>query len=190
LAAVLAAVAMTGVALRSAQADAAGATVYTRTVVGTEFHPLDFRVFAQFAAGTGGGVYTHVPAGTAPPAVYLEAPVDLPVGATIVSTTFYYYDCGFSDPLAKFYFGAYKPDTSAYADLQPEATGSHGTCDLKYFLTQPLKPKPVVKVGYRYILGVHALYSSTGATPPAEGPPWVLSGAKVRFSCPAAGCSP
>jgi hypothetical protein len=191
LAAVLAAGATTVVAVRSGQADAAGATVYTRTVVGTDFRPLDFRVFAQFAAGTGGGVYTHVAAGNIPAAVYLEAPVDLPVGASIVNTTFLYDDCGFPDPLAKFYFGAYNPAPASYTELQPEASGnSSGTCSLEYTFTRPLKPKPVVKVGYRYILGVHSFSSSTGATPPAEGPAWVLSGAKVRFTCPAEGCSP
>jgi hypothetical protein len=169
------------------RADTVDGTAYTRTVVGTEFHAIDFRVAAQFAAGSDGGVYTHVPSGAVPTQVYLEAPVALPVGATVTAVTFYYFDCGFPDPLVKFYFGGYNPLTKAYAEIQPEASGGSGVCLHAYALTRS-QPKRTVQTGYRYILGVHSFYASQGASPPSDVP-WVISGARVRFTCPTS-CAP
>src|SRR4051812_814426 len=65
---------------------AAAVTTHYRTVVGIDFHPLDYRATTQFVSGSGGGVYLETAATNGPQ--FLEAPVDLPVGATVTSVSF------------------------------------------------------------------------------------------------------
>src|SRR5882757_7489725 len=97
LAAVLAAGGFLAVSLGTGTAGGATtATVHSRTLYGLDFQPLDFRIARQFMQNSGVVIYAHLRPGTStwPDDVYLEASIDLPVGARVTSVSFFYKDCG------------------------------------------------------------------------------------------------
>jgi len=192
-------VAVFGVALGSALMNQSAASTvaatpsYSRTLYGPDFQSLDIRVRMQFMSNTGGTVYpifqddgSHLI-----PAPYVEAPLDLPLGANITSVRYYYHDCGFTPgdnhvyANGNFYTGYYTPGTAGFAYISPQ---SHGTlaCGLHNFVKTGT-PLAVVTAGRRYVVGAYVigdLDSKTSATP---DPPFAISGARVTYTCPT-GC--
>jgi hypothetical protein len=170
-----------GFAAVSAAGAARGAagTVYSRTVYGPEFRPLDSRVAMQFAPNTGGGVFAVLASG-APTVADFEAPVDLPVGANVTSVAFFYKDCFNSGGAhAVYYFGSYQPSVGKFTYHLPEAAGDFGTCSTRYTFSRTTAT--VASGSRRYVLGADV---GTFTGPDNPNPDWILYGARIRYTCP------
>jgi hypothetical protein len=158
---------------------------YTRTYLGLDFRPLDVNVFPELASNTGGGIYPIAignDINDLPPEMYFEARVELPVGANVTEVTF--FECGPAGN-AKFYFGAYQPNTRAFTAVLPEAyspvattcpTGTHQ-------FTRTGSPIVVTTGAQAYHLGVHIFALGNFRV---TDPIWILNGARVRYTCPTA----
>jgi hypothetical protein len=172
-----------GLAAVSAAGAARGAagTVYSRTVYGPDFRPLDSRLAAQFAPNTGGGVFA-VLIGDLPPVRDFEAPVDLPVGANVTSVAFFYKDC-FNDggAHALYYFGSYQPSAGKFTYHLREAAGNFGNCTIRYTFSRARATIATVLVDRRYVLGADV---GTFTGPDNPNPEWILYGARIRYTCP------
>jgi hypothetical protein len=172
-----------GIAAVSAAAATRGAasTIYSRTVYGPDFRPLDSRLAAQFAPNTGGGVFA-VLTGELPPVRDFEAPVDLPVGANVTSVAFFYKDCFNSGGAhALYYFGSYQPSAGHFTYHLPEAAGDFGTCTTRYSFARTKATIATVQVDRRYVLGADV---GTFTGPDNTSPDWILYGARIRYTCP------
>src|SRR3954453_12237439 len=160
---VMIAVLMSGLALvwRSSAGAASGAAApigYTRTLAGIDFHALDARIQTEFVSGSGGGVYaalTSTATGAPPQGTYVEATVNLPVGAEVTAVTFYYWDAGKKGafPLGTYYFGSYSPSDGGYADALPPASSDFGQRRHTYAFTRSGTPITTVVANRRYVLG-------------------------------------
>lgn len=161
---------------------AAAVTTHYRTVVGIDFHPLDYRVTTQFFSGSGGGVYPESALTSGPQ--FLEAPIDLPVGATVTSVSFYYRDCGRVGPMpnASYYFGSYAPASGGYVDALPPASRRYGQCDHTYTFTRSKASITRVAATRRYVLGTAT--KSWEFNTPTTTPQWLIVGARVKYTCP------
>ena len=172
-----------GLAAISAAGAARGATgtVYSRTVYGPDFRPLDSRVAAQFAPNTGGGIFA-VLTGDLPRNSDFEAPVDLPVGANVTSVAFFYKDC-FNDagPHALYYFGSYQPAAGTFTYHLPEAAGTIGDCTVRHTFSRAKPTIATVQADHRYVLGTDV---GTFTGPDNPSPDWMLYGARIRYTCP------
>jgi hypothetical protein len=166
---------------------AAAETVHNRMFYGPDFRPLDFRIAAQFVQNTGGGIYAHLRPGTStwPTDVYVEAAVDLPVGAQVTSVSFFYKDCGvgLKPWFGAYYFGAYKPSSGVFTYLLPVAHHAYGNCAARYTFTRTGAPIATVTSDRRYVLGALA-YEGAGGNVPHPDPLWLLYGARVKYTCP------
>ena len=166
---------------------ATAATVHTRTLVGTDFLPLESQVSREFVSGTGGGIYPVVANGLPRGYALLEANVTLPVRANITSVSFYYQDCGQSTPagvfaFARYYFGSYKPSAGSYADALPPASSQFGNCQHLYTFTRSRTRIATVTADRRYVLGILTTFDSSDWSRAYPG--WVISGARVQWTCP------
>ena len=186
---------LAAVADSAASADAAAAgTVYTRTLIGSDFHSLDVRIFPQFVSNTGGGVYaqfsddgsSHIPA------TFLEAPLELPVGAALTSVTFIYSDCGSSGgggssfPNGAYYVGSYNPAAGSFSYIRSEASDQWGDCLAIHKFVQRGRPLATVVAGRRYVLGVHVFSDGVEIlVPPTSSPNLLVRGAIVKYTCDA-----
>jgi len=161
---------------------------YTRTYLGLDFQPLDAAVFPELATNTGGGIYPIALGdniNNLPDQMYFEARVDLPVGAKVTEVTF--YACGPSGN-AKFYFGAYRPNTRSFTAVLPEANPPTSTeCPAgTTAFTRTGNPIITTLAGRAYHLGVHILALGNFRS---ANPIWVLNGARVRYTCTATSCT-
>jgi hypothetical protein len=183
--------------LGNGPADAAAVTsTYTRTLIGPDFRPLDVRIGTQFVSNTGGGVFPQFldDGSQTIPDTYLEAPVDVPIGAALTSVTFYFRDCGEfrmgggseKFPRAHYYAGYYVPATGAFHYDVPEGVSQWGDCSVRYRFTRTGTPLSTMAAGRRYVLGVHVTVASVGTNvPPLTDPLWMLYGARVQYTCDA-----
>jgi hypothetical protein len=166
---------------------AAAAVSYTRTYTGTQFQPLDLRVRTQFMSGTGGGVYAQIVSQPGPSALFLELPLDLPVGATVTSVSFFYKDCGIPDvgsvqESARYYFGDYTPNANGYVDVLPQGAGGRGVCDHTYTYTRSSTSITTIAANRRYVLGAN-IFEQVVGTAPIDDPGWILTGARLQYTC-------
>jgi hypothetical protein len=122
---------------------------------------------------------------------YLEAPLDLPVGAALTSVTFYFRDCGTFPvggsgfPDALFYVGSYTPATGGPQYVEPEVTNHWGNCTTRYQIARTGTPIATVAVGDRDMLGVHIIDDGVEidvppGTDPAYGDLWRAGQVHVR----------
>ena len=191
LAAVVSAVAgaaLVGAVQNIGAANAATSQTYVRTLTGTDFRPLDIRIHAQFVSGTGGGIYAiYQDDGThTKPDAFLEAPLDLPVGAQLTQVSFFYRDCGSFgfDVSMSFYAGSYVPSTGAYTPIVNETQSMVSRpCPTKTF-TRTGSPLASVGDGHRYILGVRVSAGILAETMP-QFQPYVFAGARIKYTCSA-----
>jgi hypothetical protein len=169
-------------------AQTATTTTYTRTYLGLDFRPLDAVVFPELASNSGGGIYPIAIGNNInnlPDQMYFEARVDLPVGAKVTEVTFFV--CGPSGN-AKFYFGAYRPNTRTFTAALPEANPPVSTqcpAGTRAF-TRTGSPIVTTTAGFAYHLGVHILAIGNFRL---ANPIWVLNGARVRYTCTATSCT-
>src|SRR4051812_799656 len=88
----------------------AAATSYSATIAGTDTHPIDPHMHSMFVDG-GGVTPIFVNADGPPHFTHLEAGIDLPVGAKVMSVQATVTGCS-SFNAAQVVFGSYQPTTS------------------------------------------------------------------------------
>jgi hypothetical protein len=160
------------------------------TFTGADFRALDSDTVVRFVNGTGGGVQNlGAPGGAgANNDRYLEARVQLPQGARVVETTFFYRDCfpTFAGPYAfSFYFGAYEPAAGGFTSFTQggEAPAAKGpNCTTTVAVAVPLATQPVVDSAQRsYKLGVR--FHVIGATGTSANVV-IFVGARIGYTFP------
>ena len=169
-------------------ASPAATRTFVRTLAGTDFQSLDFRVAPQLVANSGGGIYLHSQKdATRPDDIYLQAGVDLPVGANVTEVVFFYRDCGTpaanSAPVAEYYFGSYNARQGSFTYHLPGATDEFQNCPTTNSFIRKGNPIVVVGAGRRYVVGAEVDVSH-GGNEPDPNPWYVLVGARVKYTCP------
>jgi hypothetical protein len=156
---------------------AAAPTVYTRTIAGTDVHSLDPHLDWIFVPG-GGATVTIEPSGANIKYNYLEATIDLPVGAKVTSIAVTYKYCPNPSPgPASYVFGSYLPATRA--TVQSAVINANPSCS-PTTVTKTGNPITTALAGRRYALDWSPYLSSPW---PSPNPGEVFYGATIKFTC-------
>jgi hypothetical protein len=171
----------TGVVGRTPSASSATAPTYSYTIAGTDMHSLDPRMEPIFIDGGGVEAVLPVPSNDHPTYPYLEAGVDLPVGAKVKSVAVSYAFCEVAHPedTPSFVFGSYSPatgDTVQNATLAGPLSGS--PCH-RATVTTTGKSVTTTAAGRRYAIDylpqITPNYPGSGDS--------VFYGATVKYTC-------
>jgi hypothetical protein len=182
LAAILLAVAALAISM-PATTEAATSAVYSKTVTGTDLHSLNPSVVPMLVPNTGGGIQAYlIESDPEPPSEqrYLEAAVELPVGAKVTSVSLTYADCPGAVGIT---FGSYSPTQGTFASHASFFTGPAVNCQ-KTTTSKTGSPIVTVAAGRRYVWDWHntGLYPYNGTL--HEAAP-TFYGATVRYTCTA-----
>jgi hypothetical protein len=155
---------------------AATATTYSYTVAGVDMHSLDAHIVPQFVPNTGGGVQAISDGTTPETAWYLEASLELPVGAKVTSVAVTYSNACNQYP--QFVFGYYLPALHATKQNLVIDGGS----DCAKTLVRTGSPITTIGTARRYALDwVVGLVYPWGTT--HTGP--TFNGATIKYTCTA-----
>jgi hypothetical protein len=174
-------VAMVAVAISTPSVTgAAASTTYATTVVGTELHSLDPHFQSKLVPNTGGGAYAVYDPGveTPHPPWYLEATLDLPVGAQVTSVAITLTNCsgGSVD------FGSYAPAAGSFS-LHTHLAIPAGSCPRQTFINAG-SPLTTVANGRRYAITWTVTRLRTWSPDPLTFAS-TFNGATVRYTCTA-----
>jgi hypothetical protein len=160
---------------------AATSTVYSATVAGTDLHALNPHVVPQFVAGGGVQAISDGPLPEWP--WYLEATIDLPVGAKVTSLTVSFRSCSSGDSIV---FGSYSPTTLNTVQSRTIAHfNPNDTCLARKTYAASGNPITTVATGRRYAIDWLVDSQHAWTSVPASSTYSAFYGATVKYTCTA-----
>jgi hypothetical protein len=185
------AVAAAGLLIGSSAGAAQRATTnHTLTLVGTDFHTLDYRATLQYVAATGGGVYEQDLTNDAANPNYFEANLDIPAGARVTKVDFLVRDCGQIGGGQSFldtYLGSLRPGTTSFTYHLHLARVPNNQCGVTTTTARTLAQPLLISAVRRYVVGFRDRLSMGPGGAPDDDPNTVMVGVRVHYAC-SAGC--
>jgi hypothetical protein len=152
-----------------------------------DLHALDRNIFPELVLNSGGGVQAMFDGASPASPRFLEASIDLPVGAKVTSFSVTTYGCaGVHSSPTPFTFASLNPVGGTYTQHATNTVASNCGASRRTLQTTG-NPITTVAAGRRYVIdwGVAGVLYCTGEYPRLTGLELTFIGATVRYTCTA-----